>query len=273
VKKKVLIKSTNKDLISKTELAKILGISRASLYYEKVQPIKDWRLKCQIEKVLRKFPSYGHRRIALHLGKNKKPVLRVMKIFGIKPKRRRRKPKFKAKNSHQVYPNLLIKKYNVPESANHIWASDFTYLWFKDQWIYLATVLDLFTREIVGFNVLTNHTADLVSNALLHAAITRPAVPQILHSDQGSEYASQEYTSLVKSLGIQQSMSRKASPWENGYQEGFYSQFKLDLGDPSRFDNLGELTYNIYRAIYSYNNHRIHTALKMSPAQFANKHN
>lgn len=262
----------NKDLISKTELARVLGISRASLYYEQIQPIKDWHLKCRIEEVLRKFPSYGHKRLALHLGKNKKPVLRVMKIFGIKPKRRRRKPKFNTKNSHQIYPNLLIKKDSVPASANHIWTSDFTYLWFKNKWIYLATILDLFTREIVGCNELTNHTTDLISNALLQAMIARPKAPRILHSDQGSEYVSQEYTSLVKSLNIQQSMSRKASPWENGYQEGFYSQFKLDLGEPSRFDNLGELTYNIYRAIYIYNHCRIHTALKMPPAKFAKKH-
>lgn len=263
----------NKDLISKSELAKILNVSRASLYYEKVQPIKDWHLKCRIEKVLRKFPSYGHKRIALHLGKNKKSVLRVMKIFGIKPKRRRRKPRFKAKNNHQVYPNLLIKKHNAPESANHIWTSDFTYLWFNNKWVYLATVLDLFTREIVGFNVLTNHSVDLVSNALLHAVSTRPQMPAVLHSDQGSEYASQEYVALVKSLDIQQSMSCKASPWENSYQEGFYSQFKLDLGDLGRFENIGELIYNIYKTIYMYNHHRIHTALKMPPAKFAKKHN
>jgi len=262
----------NEDLISKTELAEVLGISRASLYYEHIQPIKDWHLKCRIEEVLREFPSYGHKRIAMRLGKNKKPVLRVMKIFGIKPKRRRRKPRFKAKNSHEAYPNLLIKKDNIPGSVNHIWTSDFTYLWFKDKWVYLATILDLFTREIVGCSVLTNHTTDLISNALLQAAITRSNAPQILHSDQGSEYASQEYTSLVKSLNIQPSMSHKASPWENGYQEGFYSQFKLDLGDPSRFDNLGELTYNIYRAVYIYNNQRIHTALKMPPAEFAKIH-
>lgn len=260
--------------MTKTELAKVLNVSRASLYYEQIQPIKDWYLKCQIEQVLREFPSYGHKRIAIHLNRNKKAVLRAMQIFGIKPKRRRKKPKFKAKDKHHaVYPNLLLDKNNAPEHPNHIWTSDFTYLWFKDKWIYLATILDLFTREIVGFNVLTNHSTDLVSNALLHATITRPKTPLILHSDQGSEYASQEYTHLVESLNIQQSMSRKASPWENGYQEGFYSQFKLDLGDHSRFDNLGELIYNIYKTIYTYNNHRIHTALKMSPVKFAKKHN
>lgn len=260
-------------VISKTELAKLLGISRASLYYQAQQPAKDWHLKCRIEQVLRKLPSYGHRRIALHLGMNKKPILRIMKIFGIKPKRRRRKPKFKAKNSHQIYPNLLIDKDNAPTYPNHIWTSDFTYLWFQDQWIYLATILDLFTREIVGFNVLTNHSTDLISNALLQAVSIRSKTPAILHSDQGSEYASQEYQSLVKSLNIKPSMSRKASPWENGYQEGFYSQFKLDIGDPSRFESLGQLTYNIYKAIHTYNHHRIHTALKMPPVIFAKKHN
>ena len=66
-------------------------------------------------------------------------------------------------------------------------------------------------------------------------------------------------------------MSDKGSPWENGYQESFYSQFKVDLGDPSRFETLGELVYEIYQTIYTYNNRRIHTALKMPPIIFANQ--
>lgn len=267
----MLIKTINKTS-NTAELARLLGVSRASLYYQNTQFKKDWNLKCQIEKVLHDFQSYGHKRIAIHLGRNKKAVLRVMKIFGIKPRRRRRKPRDKAKNtSNNIYPNLLIQKQVFPDSADKIWASDFTYLPFKNRFIYLATILDLFTREIVGFNLLTNHTVDLPSNALLHAASTRQ-LPRILHSDQGREYTSKQYTDLVKNLGIQISMSRKASPWENGYQESFYSHFKLDLGDPNRFETLGELGYNIYRAIHIYNNYRIHTELKMPPAVFAKRH-
>jgi transposase InsO family protein len=110
----------------------------------------------------------------------------------------------------------------------------------------------------------------LVINALLNAVNNHPAA-KMLHSDQGSEYLSKDYVELAQCLGIRLSMSHAGSPWENGYQESFYSQFKVDFGDPNRFDTLGEVVYEIYRTIHIYNNQRIHTALKMSPIQYANQ--
>lgn len=190
-----------------------------------------------------------------------------MKIFGIKPYRRRGKKPFKKPGKAVVaYPNLLLKV--LPSGLNQIWASDFTYLKFKGKFIYLATIIDIFTREIVGFSVSTSHGVMLIVNALLSALNLR-APPEILHSDQGREYTARIYTALVSMLGINISMSRKASPWENGYQESFYSQFKVDLGDPNRFDNLGELVAEIYQTINFYNKQRIHTALKMAPREYA----
>lgn len=254
---------------NKSALAKKLGVSRSLLYYRPKLKEKDWKLKQDIEKVLREFPSYGHKRLALHLKINKKRALRVMKIFGIKPYRRRGKKWRKAKkNPLTAYPNLLLTEF--PKYLNHIWVSDFTCLPFKGQWIFLATIMDLFSREVVGFSVMTNHSTELVMNALL-SAIHKNPVSEILHSDQGSEYLSKDYIFLTETLGIRLSMSEKGSPWENGYQESFYSQFKVDLGDPSRFDSLGELVYEIYQTIYKYNNRRIHTALKMPPIVYANQ--
>lgn len=110
----------------------------------------------------------------------------------------------------------------------------------------------------------------MVINALL-SAIHKHPVSEIIHSDQGSEYLSKDYIELNENLGIRLSMSAKGSPWENGYQESFYSQFKVDLGDPNRFDSLGELVYEIYQTIHKYNNERIHTALKMPPIVYANQ--
>jgi transposase InsO family protein len=254
---------------NKSALAKKLGVSRSLLYYQPRLKEKDWRLKQNIEKVLREFPSYGHKRLAIRLKVNKKRILRVMKLFGIKPYRRRGKKWRKTKrNPLTAYPNLLLTEF--PKYLNHIWVSDFTYLSFKGKWIYLATIMDLFSREIVGFSVMTNHSTQLVMNALLSAICKHP-VSGILHSDQGSEYLSKDYIFLAETLGIRLSMSEKGSPWENGYQESFYSQFKVDLGDPSRFDSLGELVYEIYQTIWKYNNRRIHTALKMPPIIYANQ--
>jgi len=239
------------------------------LYYEHRQPPKDWWLKQRIEIVLREHPSYGHKRLALHLEANRKRILRVMHIFGIKPFRRRGRKYRKTKDYSIRYPNLLLTEY--PQYKNHIWASDFTYLKYKKRIVYLATVIDLFTKEIMGFSVMLSHSVSLTLNALL-SAIKDHSVPVILHSDQGSEYKSGDYIALEDNLGIRISMSKKASPWENGYQESFYSQFKVDLGDPNRFSSLGELVWAIYKTIHSYNNTRIHTALKMPPAIFSQRH-
>jgi putative transposase len=255
--------------MNKSNLAKFLGVSRSLLYYQHRMHEKDWQLKQEIEKVLREFPSYGHKRLAIRLKANKKRVLRVMKLFGIKPYRRRGKKWRKGKKKKlQAYPNLLLTEY--PRYPHHIWASDFTHFNFQGKMIYLATIIDLFTREIVGFSVMTNHSTQLVINALL-SAIHRHPVSAIIHSDQGSEYLCKDYITLVENLGIRVSMSEVASPWENGYQESFYSQFKVDLGDPNRFESLGEFVYELYKAIYSYNNERIHSSLRMAPIQYANQ--
>ncbi len=259
-----------KDEVNKKALAYWMGISRSTLYYQPRQPSKDWKLKVRIEEALHYHPSYGHKRLAIHLALNKNTVLRVMNIFNIRPYRRRKKPRFKFKREDlsDIYPNLLLT--NSAQGKSHIWASDFTYLPFKRKFIYLATIIDLFTREIVGYSISTIHNTQLVMNALLHAVSNNP-LPAILHSDQGKEYTCKDYLNLVKSLGIKTSLSAKGCPWENGYQEAFYSQFKIDLGYTSQYDNLGELVYNICQTIYNYNNSRIHSELKMPPAIYAKR--
>ncbi|MCX6765330.1 MAG: hypothetical protein NT148_02215 [Candidatus Nealsonbacteria bacterium] len=136
---------------SKSLMAKALGISRSSIYYKSKKFAKDWELKTEIEKALGRHPSYGYRRIALYLKINKKRAQRVMKIFGMRAYRRRgRKPKKKGL-ANIFYPNLL--KTNCPGYPNHIWVSDFTYIPFKGKFLYLATVMDLFTRDVIGWSV------------------------------------------------------------------------------------------------------------------------
>lgn len=103
------------------------------------------------------------------------------------------------------------------------------------------------------------------------SALTNNPRPHIFHSDSGSEYNSEIFIDALNTIGSIISRSAPGCPWENGYQESFYSQFKVDLGDPSRFKTLGELVFEIYQTIYIYNNTRIHSVLKMSPVQFAQK--
>ncbi len=255
---------------SKKELAKELGISRASLYYKSKMIEKDLKLKVEIERAMVHHKAYGHKRIALDLRINKKRVLRVMKLFGLRPQRRRKKPE-KPQDLGQApmaIPNLI--KGIIIEAQNQVWVSDFTFLPYYGRFVYLATLEDVFTRQVVGWEVSIRHNADLVAQALLNALNNYPA-PRIAHSDQGSEYRSKTYLNLLKSFNIQPSMSEKASPWQNGHQESFYSGFKLELGHPECCPSLGELVEAIARQIHYYNNQRIHTALKCPPAVFARR--
>ena len=253
---------------SKTELAKQLGVSRSALYYQPRLPAKDLRLKAAIEKVMSVHSAYGQRRIAIELKVNKKRIKRVMILFGLKVRRRRKKPR-KPNDLGQApmtIPNLVLGL--IIGAPRQVWVSDFTYLPHFDRFIYLATVEDVFTRQVVGWAVSTRHNTNLVALALLDAIMSYPA-PDIIHSDQGSEYRNSDYLNLLRSLQIKPSMSAKASPWQNGYQESFYSGFKLELGHPECYPNTGELIEAIARQIYYYNHQRIHTALKCPPAVFA----
>lgn len=254
---------------TKTQLAKKLGVSRGMLYYKHKKPVEDEKLKAEIGEVLKRHPAYGHKRIALELALNKKRILRVMKKFHLMPRTRRGKgfvkpddlgkPESQFKNEIEGF---------CPIHPNIVWVGDFTHIRFRDTWVYLATVMDIYTREIIGWYVSTNHEKDLVIEAFLDACDKRKTVPLYFHSDQGSEYESDEYLRLVQNNGVIISMSRKGSPWENGYQESFYSGFKLDLGPTNHYEDLGELIEAIAKTIHYYNNLRIHTKLKTAPVKF-----
>lgn len=256
----------NPPAVSKTALARSLGICRQTLYYASRKDKKDWKLKTRIEEVLRDdHQSYGSRRIARELKLNRKGIQRVMRKFGIRPYRRRGRKWRKKKKIAVVYPNLLSQ--TIPSYQHHIWAADFTELVWKGKKIYLATVIDLYTREIVGAAVSMRKGTQLTLQAL-YAALSHHRRPTIFHSDNGKEYEARVYVSVLTDLGVIISRTHPGCPWENGYQESFYGKFKVDLGDPNRFGYLGELVAEIYRTIWVYNNTRIHSALKMPPAAF-----
>ncbi len=256
--------------ITKTQIAKKLGVSRSSLYYKHKQPAIDEEVRRQIESVLTGHPSYGHKRIALELKLNKKRILRVMKKFGIKPYRRRvKKPRKKADEGKLPVSFINVYRLLCPIGPFVIWVSDFTYIRFGSYFIYLATIMDMYTREIVGWNISRFHNQELILGALKDAVSRCQGKAAIyFHSDQGSEYDARATTAFVIKTGMLVSMSDKASPWQNGFQESFYSQFKVDLGDPNRFEELGELVESIHLTINDYNTIRIHTTLKMSPENY-----
>jgi len=237
------------------------------LYYEYKLELKDLQIKDMIKEVLRTHKYYGHKRIALELGLNKKRILRVMKKYNIVALRLKKKP-YKKEDQNKAdtnIPNLI--KTMCPLAPNVIWSCDFTYIPYKNSFIYLATVLDIYTRKIIGISVSKYHNADLETKALIDA-LSKEDVPIYVHTDQGSEYTSKQYINLLQTNEIIFSNSAKASPWENGYQESYYSNFKEELENPNRFDTAGELIGFIYQLIYYYNNERIHTALKTKPVLY-----
>ena len=257
-----------KTKLTKKELAKKLGVSESSLYYKPKRPAIDLEVKAQIEAVMAKNPTYGHKRIALALKLNKKRILRVMKKFNLKPYRRRSKKLRKPKDLNKPetkYKNLI--KNICPIRPNIIWVTDFTYIKYQNKFFYLATILDVFTREIVGVNIARYHNQELVVGAL-EDALSRNLRPEILHSDQGSEYDSKAYENICRQIGTKISMSRKSSPWENAFQESFYSHFKVYLADVERFQEYGQLVEEVYKSINYYNTERIHTALNTNPKIF-----
>lgn len=254
--------------LKKTVLAKRLGLHRSTLYYRSKKQRPDEAAKALIEEVLLANPSYGHRRVAIELGWNKKKAKRLMKKFDLKPKLRRGQKWQKKCDLGLVpagYENLVSNW--CPIAPDVVWYADFTYLKVRDAFLYLATVLDGYSKEIIGFALSHRHNRWLVKTATLEAIAHRGQWPRIFHSDQGSEYQSEEHLALLKRMGVDISMSEKSSPWQNSHQESFYSQFKLELGSLNHLSD-GEIVERIYQQIYYYNHRRIHTVLKLPPRQF-----
>lgn len=257
-----------KEKENKSALARKLGISRSLIYYQPKRPIIDQEIKLMIEEVLKHHPAYGHKRIAMELKLNHKRINRVMKKFGIKPYRRKAKSLIKKADLNKPptqFNNLIANL--IIDHPNQVWCTDFTYIRYQSKFVYLATIIDRYTREIVSFSLSQHHNRFLVTEALINA-LKLGIKSEIIHSDQGSEYDSADFIDLVKDSGIEFSMSHKGSPWENGYQESWYGKFKTEFGDFNRFETLGELIEEIYQQIYYYNNSRIHRSLKTNPHQF-----
>lgn len=224
-------------------------------------------LKEQIEAVHKKHPAYGHRRVAIALGLHEEKIRRVMKKYGIKPPRRKINHYCTKSIPHRKYPNL-IKDY-VPEKPHSLWCSDVSFIKFQGKFWYLATIIDIFTRQIVAADIGKQHDSNLVLRTIKQAQENTSHIPDIFHSDQGTEFMAKQCTDYLESCKIQVSASDKASPWQNGYQESFFGKFKDEFGYINRFETIGELIEYVYHQVYYYNNERIHTALKMPPAVYA----
>ncbi|MEK9151695.1 MAG: IS3 family transposase, partial [Patescibacteria group bacterium] len=245
---------------TKTDLAQELGIARSSLYYQPKKPPNDALTLKHIREVMSEHPAYGSRRVAMALEFNRKKTKRLMQEHGLRPQLRRRFRPSRPDDLNRPETRIQnIPKVLCPIHPNVLWAGDFTYLWYVDRFWYVATVMDVFTREIVGWHIANHHTANLIMEAFVDAVRRTGATPRWFHSDQGSEYVSEGYGLLLTKHGTQPSHSNKAHPWENGFQESFYANFKLELGELKRFGSVGELIEAIHQQLSYYNTRRIHS--------------
>jgi len=253
---------------NKTIRAEALGINRKNIYRASKLEIKDLALKEQIIQTHKKHPSYGHRRLGLDLKINPKRIRRIMKKYGIKVPRRRSENTFCTKSvQHRKYPNLIQDL--LITSENQVWCSDTSEFKFRGSKWYLVTIIDIFTRQVIGVAIGRHHDSDLVLKSIQIAIMTTKTAPSLFHSDQGTEFMADVCTAYLENLGTRISASDKASPWQNGYQESFFGKFKDEFGDINRFETAGELIEAIYHYIHYYNTERIHTILKMPPAVYA----
>ena len=247
--------------------AAALGINRKNIYRQLKLPAKDDALKQQIEMAHRQHPTYGHRRMAIHLGINHKRTQRVMATFNLRPPRRQVKRSSTRSTPHHRYHNLL-KDHPPITQAHQVWCSDLSRIDYRGRIWYLATIEDVATRQIMAQRIGKQHDSHLVLSTL-HQAFATGVTPLIFHSDQGTEFMAQRCTDYLEDRSVQISVSDVASPWQNGYVESFFGRFKYELGNVNRFDSAGEMIEAIYGHIHYYNHDRIHTALKMPPAVFA----
>jgi len=246
------------------------GISHKNVYYTTIQEQKDLQLKQRIDVVHQVNFAYGHKRVATELGIGHNRASRVMNKYGIKPPRRNAQRFYTTvSTTEHSYTNLI--KGLVTTKPNELWVTDLTYIKFHGNFVYLSTVKDVFTREVLSARMSHHHDAPLVLACIKGAIAQTGAVPTYFHSDQGNENMATLCTSYLETLGVAISVSDKGSPWQNPFQESFFSRFKAENGDLERFETTGELAEEIYSYVYYYNNLRIHSAYGMAPKQYLEK--
>jgi putative transposase len=203
------------------------------------------------------------------VGRNR--VARLMREQGLRarPKRRFRRT---TDSNHQlpVAPNLLGRNFTA-DAPNKVWVSDLTYVWTLEGWLYVAAILDLFSRRVVGWAVSDSLERQIALDALSMALQSRNPAPGLVHhSDRGSQYASADYQHVLKDWGMVGSMSRKGDCWDNAVAESFFATLKLELVYDSVFATRAQATSAIFEYIeIFYNRDRFHSSLGyLTPAGY-----
>lgn len=267
------------------KMCQVLNVSRSG-YYDWLERKPSQRqldndeLKTKIAEIYwQNKGRYGSPRIHKQLRQegfhyNKKRIERLMKVMGLKAIQKR---KFKrtTDSDHDlpVKKNLLKRKFNVTQ-PNKVWVSDITYIPTKEGWLYLAVVIDLYSRKVVGWSMSKRMTKQLVINALdMGVKNRKPSKGLIFHSDRGSQYASHDFQKLLWRNGMRSSMSRKGDCWDNAVAESFFSTIKTELLFHNKYKNRSQAKRDIFQYIeIYYNKIRLHSSLDYkSPEDYENE--
>ncbi|HHW0603640.1 TPA: IS3 family transposase [Escherichia coli] len=266
-------------------LCRVLDVHPSGFYAWLQQPHSqrhqaDLRLTGQIKQFwLESGCVYGYRIIHLDLrdsgqqcGVNR--VWRLMKRVGIKAQVGYRSPRARKGEASIMSPNRLQRQFN-PDAPDERWVTDITYIRTHEGWLYLAVVVDLFSRKIIGWSMQSRMTKDIVLNALLMAVWRRNPEKQVLvHSDQGSQYTSHEWQSFLKSHGLEGSMSRRGNCHDNAVAESFFQLLKRERIKKKIYGTREEARSDIFDYIEMfYNSKRRHgSSEQMSPTEYENQY-
>lgn len=225
--------------------------------------------------------TYGSRRVWRDLREwghcvSLNRVARLMAAAGLvaRRKRRRRPGDPGEATQHTIAPNLLQRQFEA-DAPNRRWLADFTYIWTAEGWLYLAVVLDLFSRRVVGWSMKSEMTSQLVIDALLMAIWRRGSPKELLHhSDQGSQYTSDDFQRVLAGQGIVCSMSRRGDCWDNAAMESFFSTLKTERTSKSNYTSRDQARADVFDYIERfYNPRRRHSTLQyVSPVRFEELH-
>ena len=256
-----------------TVVCDVLECARSSYYHRPTEQPEEAELKEAIKAVAAEWPTYGYRRITAQLRRqdrlvNHKRVQRLMRLMGIQAKTKRKKRRTtNSEHDFPRYPNLVLGLEIVrPEQ---VWVSDITYVCLRYDFVYLAVIMDVFTRGIRGWHLGRSLDHSLTLTALQRALAKHPA-PEIHHSDQGVQYAATAYIQILQDANVQISMAEAGEAWQNGYAERLIRTIKEEEVDLSEYIDYNDAYRQLGRFLDDvYMHKRIHSSLGyLTPAEF-----